>query len=87
MVIETVKEIRKLIETMNPEEIRLKYSDFYKSYPTLFNSCIQRDFDMDMLQYICKCNNSIDENNINEIDKAVVDKLNKKYIEPLIQKS
>lgn len=74
----------KVKNNVSKDEIIVQHKKFYESYFKLFDSLLEYNFDMNMLNFILNNRDKIDNNNINEIDDTIMEHLKEKYIKPVV---
>lgn len=85
-IISEVKSIRqKVMQRLPKSHIIETHKSFHDSYFKLFESALEYDFDMDMLTFFLEHRDTIDDNNINDVDNKIMEHLQQKYIKPVVK--
>lgn len=83
----TCEQIRKELNKGKDRQTILKhFSDFHRQYPKLFDACLNHDFPLEYLDYMLEMKNQLSESSlsIDEADKLVYNKLQEKYVLPVM---
>jgi hypothetical protein len=71
---------QKSINGINYDTLKKEHSKFYEFHPKLFDHVLDKNFNIGILEFMLSCKNKLNDKNVNDIDKEVVQKLNDMYL-------
>lgn len=88
-IMSCAKEIYKAaMAGMSRDSLLSEYREFYETYPKIFDGCLQKGFDFEMLDFMLKSREHLkhDKKDVNEVDSHVIGHLKEIYVNPILRK-